>query len=74
MHDIVTESRKVRGFIQSEFFDQQQADFLPEAERWIYQCKLKWREDIVKGLKHTPQEFIGLLEGRNFGKLIVRLV
>jgi NADPH-dependent curcumin reductase CurA len=35
--------------------------------------RLKFREDIVDGLEHAPGAFMGLLEGRNFGKLIVRV-
>jgi len=73
MHDILAKSLTVRGFIQTEFVDEQQDDFLQEAAQWIDQGKLKWREDIVEGLENAPEAFIGLLEGRNFGKLIVRL-
>ena len=32
-----------------------------------------YREDIVDGLERAPGAFIGMLEGRNFGKLIVRV-
>jgi NADPH-dependent curcumin reductase CurA len=35
--------------------------------------KVKFREDIIEGLPNAPAAFIGLLEGRNFGKLIVRV-
>ena len=31
------------------------------------------REDIVDGLENAPEAFIGLLQGRNFGKLVIRL-
>jgi NADPH-dependent curcumin reductase CurA len=31
------------------------------------------REDIVDGLENAPEAFAGLLQGRNFGKLIVRI-
>jgi NADPH-dependent curcumin reductase len=31
------------------------------------------REDIVDGLENAPEAFIGMLDGRNFGKLIVRV-
>ncbi|HIA56895.1 MAG TPA: NADP-dependent oxidoreductase, partial [Candidatus Lambdaproteobacteria bacterium] len=34
---------------------------------------LHYREDIVEGLENAPEAFIGLLEGRNFGKLVVRV-
>ena len=30
-------------------------------------------DDIVDGLERAPEAFIGMLEGRNFGKLIVRV-
>jgi NADPH-dependent curcumin reductase CurA len=29
--------------------------------------------DFVDGLERAPENFIGMLEGRNFGKLIVRV-
>jgi NADPH-dependent curcumin reductase CurA len=32
---------------------------------------VKLREDRVEGLENAPAAFIGLLEGKNFGKLIV---
>ena len=35
--------------------------------------QLKYREDIVEGLDRAPEAFIGLLQGKNFGKLLVRL-
>jgi NADPH-dependent curcumin reductase len=31
------------------------------------------REDIVDGLEKAPEAFIGMLDGHNFGKLIVRV-
>jgi len=34
---------------------------------------VKYREDVVQGLKNAPKAFIGLLEGKNFGKLIVKV-
>ena len=34
---------------------------------------LQYREDIVEGIDSAPAAFIGLLQGRNFGKLLVRL-
>jgi NADPH-dependent curcumin reductase CurA len=35
--------------------------------------ELKYREDIVEGLDRAPEAFIGLLNGRNFGKLLIKL-
>jgi NADPH-dependent curcumin reductase CurA len=35
--------------------------------------RVKLREDLIGGLENAPAAFIGLLEGRNFGKLVVRV-
>jgi len=40
---------------------------------WVRNGWIKYREDIVDGLENAPQAFLGLLEGRNFGKLLVRV-
>jgi len=34
---------------------------------------VKVREDIVFGLENAPEFFIGLLQGKNFGKLVIQL-
>ena len=34
---------------------------------------LGYREQVVEGLEAAPSAFIGMLEGRNFGKLIVKV-
>ena len=35
--------------------------------------KLKYREDIVKGIENAPKAFIGLLKGENFDKMLVQV-
>lgn len=40
---------------------------------WIKAGKIKYREDIVEGLERAPDALIGVLEGRNFGKMLVRV-
>jgi NADPH-dependent curcumin reductase CurA len=35
--------------------------------------QLRYREDVIDGIDNAPTAFIGLLQGRNFGKLIVKL-
>jgi NADPH-dependent curcumin reductase len=39
--------------------------------QWLAQGKIKFREDIVDGLENAPEAFIGLLQGKNFGKLAI---
>jgi NADPH-dependent curcumin reductase CurA len=41
--------------------------------QWIREGRIKYREDIVDGLENAPAAFIGMLQGKNFGKLVVRV-
>jgi NADPH-dependent curcumin reductase CurA len=72
MRAILRKSLTIRGFIQREFADQR-PDFYQQAGAWISEGRLKYKEDIVDGLENAPETFLGLLEGKNFGKLIVRV-
>jgi NADPH-dependent curcumin reductase CurA len=62
----------IKGFIVSDHADRT-TDFLRDAVQWIREGRLRYREDVVEGLVNAPRAFIGLLEGRNFGKLLVRV-
>ncbi|MFC0406813.1 NADP-dependent oxidoreductase [Roseomonas elaeocarpi] len=72
MREVLSRSLLIRGFIQREFAAQQ-PEFRTEMAGWIKDGRVRYREDIVDGLEHAPEAFIGLLEGRNFGKLVVRV-
>ena len=73
MSAILRKSLTVRGFIQGEFVGSLMGEFLERATPWVREGRLKYREDIVDGLKNAPRAFIGMLEGANFGKLLVRV-
>jgi NADPH-dependent curcumin reductase CurA len=62
----------IKGFIVSDHNDRAPA-FLKEMTPLVRDGRIKYREDIVEGLDAAPAAFIGLLEGRNFGKLLVRV-
>ncbi|MBL0692985.1 NADP-dependent oxidoreductase [Comamonas sp. JC664] len=72
MRDVLSKSLTLRGFIQREFVSQL-PDFHREMSAWIRDGRVRYREDIVDGLDRAPEALIGLLEGRNFGKLIVKV-
>lgn len=72
MRDILTKSLSIRGFINREFIDQRPA-FARDMSQWLQSGEVKYREDIVDGLANAPEAFMGLLEGRNFGKLVIRV-
>ncbi|HTW89762.1 MAG TPA: NADP-dependent oxidoreductase [Candidatus Binataceae bacterium] len=73
MREILSKSLTLRGFINYEFVKQHHAEFLREVGAGVADGRIRYREDIVDGLEKAPEAFIGMLEGRNFGKLIVRV-
>jgi NADPH-dependent curcumin reductase CurA len=62
----------IKGFIISDHYDRF-AEFLKECTPLVREGRLRVREDVVDGLDAAPEAFAGLLEGRNFGKLIVKV-
>jgi NADPH-dependent curcumin reductase len=62
----------LRGFIFTEFEDQR-PEFLREVGAWLAEGRIRYREDFVDGLERAPDALVGMLEGRNFGKLIIRV-
>jgi len=73
MREILSKSLTVRGFINYEFAAEHYPAFLREVGAGIADGRIRYREDFVNGLENAPEAFIGMLEGRNFGKLIVRV-
>lgn len=72
MRAVLTRRLNIRGFIVRDFAAQA-GDFERDVGKWLREGKIKYREDVVEGLENAPQAFIGLLKGRNFGKLLVRV-
>ncbi len=73
MRTVLSKSLTVRGFLNYEFAAEHYAAFLHEVGAGIADGRIRYREDFVDGLEKAPEAFIGMLEGRNFGKLIVRV-
>jgi NADPH-dependent curcumin reductase CurA len=62
----------IKGFIVTDHADRMPA-FLQEMAPLVRDGRIKYREDVVDGLDAAPQALIGLFEGRNFGKMMVRV-
>lgn len=69
---ILTRRLTIRGFIVWDFADHTEA-FERDVSTWLREGKIKYKEDVVEGLENAPQAFLGLLQGKNFGKLLVRV-
>ena len=63
---------RIQGFIVSDQW-QRHGEFRSIASPLVKSGQLRYREDIVEGLDNAPEAFIGLLQGKNFGKLLIGL-
>jgi NADPH-dependent curcumin reductase CurA len=64
---------RMQGFIILDHYATRLGDFRRDMGEWVAKGQVKLREDVVDGLENAPAAFIGLLAGKNFGKLVVRL-
>jgi len=70
---LLTKRVRMQGFIVFDDYGDRHSEFAKAMAPWVREGKVKFREDVVEGLEQAPEAFIGLLEGRNFGKLVVRV-
>ena len=62
----------MQGFLVFQFKSQYQ-DGLIRLSDWVRKGSLKYKEDIIDGIENVPKAFIGMMNGQNFGKLLIRL-
>ena len=69
---LLTKSATMRGFIVRDFTDK-----FPDATKqliiWLKEGHLKNSETIINGFDNIPQAFLDLFEGKNKGKMIVKI-
>jgi NADPH-dependent curcumin reductase CurA len=64
---------RMQGFIILDHYASRFDTFRREMGAWIAEGRVQPLEDVVDGLERAPAAFIGLLQGHNFGKLVVRV-
>ncbi len=69
---LLTRRIKMQGFIVSDH-RQRLPDFVRDVSGWLAAGKISYREDVVDGLENAPEAFLGLFQGANFGKLVVKV-
>lgn len=69
---ILTKSATMRGFIVGDFFEKFPAA-TKQLAAWLKENNISFSETIVEGFDTIPQAFIDLFEGKNEGKMIVKI-
>ncbi|MGQ0665051.1 MAG: NADP-dependent oxidoreductase [Pseudomonadota bacterium] len=63
---------RMEGFLIFDYRDRY-AEGLRQLGAWLREGRIKYREDVIDGLENAPRAFLRLLEGKNFGKQLVRV-
>jgi NADPH-dependent curcumin reductase len=69
---VLRQRLKIHGFIIFDHYRRMGA-FQQDMRGWLREGRVKYREQVIEGLENAPRGLIGLLEGENFGKLVVRV-
>jgi len=62
----------IQGFIIFDHYRRFPA-FVRDMREWLRAGRVRYREEVIEGLESAPRGLIGLLEGENFGKRVVRV-
>lgn len=73
MRAMLTKRLHMQGFIVFDDFAPRYLEFFKEMSGWLADGKITYTEDRVEGLDNAVEAFIGLLEGKNFGKLVIKV-
>ncbi|WP_332405144.1 NADP-dependent oxidoreductase [Vibrio metschnikovii] len=73
MGTLLTKRIRMQGFIIFDDYGDRYSEFSREMSQWLSQGKIHYREQVISGLDNAPQTFIGLLEGKNFGKVVIEV-
>ena len=62
----------MEGFLVFRF-EQRYNIAIKRLAKWLNEKKIIWKEDIREGIENAPEAFIDLMNGKNFGKLLIKI-
>ena len=69
---VISKRLKMQGFIVFDY-----ANKYLEAQiqlgKWMKEAKISLEETVIEGFENLPNAFLGLFEGKNMGKMIVKI-
>jgi NADPH-dependent curcumin reductase CurA len=69
---IISTRLTIKGFIYTDYLPEM-GDFYRDMGAWVTSGQVTSRETIRDGIESMPDAFLGLFEGENIGKMLVRL-
>lgn len=72
LSQLIIKQAKVEGFLVRQFSERYDEAY-KQLGHWLRDGKIKYRETIAEGIENAPKAFIGMLEGHNIGKQLVKI-
>ncbi len=72
LFNVIGKRIRMEGFISFDYIGMAE-DFTRDMSGWIKSGDIKLKEDVIEGVENTPQAFLNLFTGGNFGKMLVKL-
>ena len=73
MAGILKRRIRMQGFIIFQDYGDRYSEFLSVMTPLVENKKIHYREHVIDGLENAPQAFIDMLNGKNFGKTVVKV-
>lgn len=73
MAALVQKRLLIQGLVILDHYESHHDNFQRDMTQWVAEGRIKQRIDIMDGLENAPAAFIHLLQGKNFGKAVVRV-
>ena len=72
LSNIIYKRVTLRGFVATDFMHLRE-QFVADMTGWLKDGRVKYEETIYDGIENAPKALIGMLNGANTGKMLVRL-
>jgi len=69
---VLVKQLRVEGFIVTRW-QERWGEGIKQMAEWLGEGKIQYREDVVEGFENTAKAFIGMLQGENTGKMLVKV-